>query len=617
MITLQERAVQARSKSSSGPGAREMLEKVRHSSVLLLGTQCSLAQSDVLLEQLKQDRPVDRPLIRLMGQSEIGPIDGPSSQETRAWIEAGDLFEKAATLHAGLKRVDFLLFLDPWAAFILRRNRDLWPDAQWVYLSDLEHRKLGQEGAYWAQVEEWIEGLPLDHILTVESPGARVRTPRRDIGRLADSRAYRSVFADPGELLLVAHLPRESRCDFATLIDAAKDSARSGRPARWVVLSDEVLPEDAPRFVHRLELTAAHLFPELAGIADAVVLGATSLVRLPAGVPVLCPADAGEPSLLGATFYDPRSSASIVAALRPHVALMVKGEDARPAARSSKRTEEFILYNDWGIGDEILLSAVAREVVRAWPGTRLWIRSRFGFRFPSFVRQDPPPKEARRVEAIYQNATLYGPEAHSPFPGHLVQQMLDKFFLESGLLVEAKDFRPALMVSETKRSPRTVVLHSRPNPRLPSKDWGIPRWERLADLLHASDIKTLQVGASDEPLLPHAEDLRGAPLNEVPEILARATATVCLVGFLMHAAAATRTPAVVIYGGREHPAIDGYPDHVHLSSGPLPCRGRWGCHLGPEVSCPHGMRCMEQLTPELIAGEVLRIMGPAPMQVAS
>jgi hypothetical protein len=277
-----------------------------------------------------------------------------------------------------------------------------------------------------------------------------------------------------------------------------------------------------------------------------------------------------------------------------------------PEVPKAASVGNYVLQNDWGIGDELLLSAVARELVRGFPDAGIWIRSRHGFRFPKYVRRDPVADDARAVTTIYQNPTLYGPASHSPFPGHLVQQMLDKVALDTGLQVIASDVRPELeLPTGETRSPRTVILHARPNPRLFSKDWGIERWCGLTKILSAAGVRLIQVGGTEEPTLPEAEDLRGLPVRELPTLFCRASAVVCVTGLLMHLAEATKTPAVVIYGGRETPAIDGYPDQIHLSSGPLPCRGRWGCHLGADVTCTHGMKCMERITAELVARQVL------------
>ncbi|HLX63506.1 MAG TPA: glycosyltransferase [Planctomycetota bacterium] len=255
-----------------------------------------------------------------------------------------------------------------------------------------------------------------------------------------------------------------------------------------------------------------------------------------------------------------------------------------PEKRIDNSQKNILLYNDWGIGDEVLLSAVAREVARTHPNRQLYIRSRFGFQFPQFCRTGAAPSDAVAVETIYQNPVLYGPQHHAPFPGHLVQQMLDKVFHDTGLLVHAEDVRPIFDLKPCIRAKGTVVLHSRPNGRLPSKDWGVKNWERLSILLDRRGAKVIQVGSKNEHLLPHVEDRRGVAPCEIPAIVASSSLVICLVGFLMHVAAATKTPAIVIYGGREHPAIDGYEDHFHLSTNALDCSGRWGCHLGPDTA---------------------------------
>lgn len=364
---------------------------------------------------------------------------------------------------------------------------------------------------------------------------------------LVDRTAWRGAFAEPGEKLVLV-LGTEGLSAEGVL-----DKLGS---ARVLLYGSRTRREG----VHHLEPWSSSLLPAIEEIADLVL-------RLPVGDEVIAKA-------LG---------------------------QAPPT--------EIVLYNEWGIGDELLLSAVAREIVRAYPSHGVWIRSRHGFHFPEFVRRGEPPASARRVEAIYQNPTMYGPDRHAPFPGHLVQQMLDKVFVDTGLLVKAENVRPALDGSRHARPARPrVLVHSKGNPRLPSKEWGVERWAKLCRLLKARGVDVVQAGAADEPILPGVEDRRGTPVGALQELVTGSSLVVCLVGFFMHLAAAVGTPAVVIYGGREHPSIDGYPDQVHLSSGALECRGRWGCHLAPDLPCPHGMRCMDGLSPELVAEEVFELL---------
>lgn len=99
---------------------------------------------------------------------------------------------------------------------------------------------------------------------------------------------------------------------------------------------------------------------------------------------------------------------------------------------------------------------------------------------------------------------FWGPQHFS-----LVQQMLDKFFLDTGLFVQAMDVRPELAAFSDRpipRDPGTVILHSQPNPRLPSKDWGIERWKALSEILHERGLSVSDGQVRIEfPLLPNSE----------------------------------------------------------------------------------------------------------------
>jgi hypothetical protein len=276
-----------------------------------------------------------------------------------------------------------------------------------------------------------------------------------------------------------------------------------------------VIPFPAPRSSSLLHEALAFSKPVLTAV------GTSQLMRV------------SSPLIHECDFARPAQAAHVLAgALRPqmHGVRPSVRHSPQPARSAEQPARDIVLYNDWGIGDELLLTGVAREMKRALPGRRVWIRSRFGFTLPPFCESGSPPASAQSVEAIYQNPALYGPAHHAPFPGHLVQQMLDKVALDTGYGVVAADVRPEIVRRDPGqgRDPHAVVVHCRPNARLLSKDWGMPRWVALCELLHKRGIRLLQVGTGTEPLLPHAEDKRGLPPSEVPELIAAAGLVVCL-----------------------------------------------------------------------------------------
>jgi hypothetical protein len=504
-------------------------------------------------------------------------------------MAAAELYEQLLAPTKTREPIDLVVCLDPWAACLLGHTQNPCPEATWVLVSDLADRKQGGDKEYWEDMEEWVRRLPSLLILD-----AQEMIPRRPADPTSpplpyDSRdraAMRSVFADSQEALILGIIADKD----PSYGEACARMSKSLPEARWTLFGAASSSER----IHPIGTECQSLLPAIASVADAVVLSPN------ANPPEGC----AEDKIIRLTSLELDSPLE-------ELSRMLSGRRSKTEEKSPE-VGDYVLFNEWGIGDELLLSAAARELVKAFPSVRVWIRSRFGFAFPDTARGERrPPFQAKWVETIYQNPVLYGPTHHSPFPGHLVQQMLDKIALDTGLKVQAKDVRPELTCdvdTAHARNCRTVVVHAKPNPRLPSKDWGLDRWKKLCEILHDNGVRILQVGEEEDPRLPNAEDLRGTPVHELPKVIGEAAAVVCLVGFLMHLAEAVRTPAIVIYGGREHPAIDGYPNQIHLSSESLACRGRWGCHLAPDIECPHGMKCMETITPALVAKKTLQLL---------
>jgi hypothetical protein len=79
-------------------------------------------------------------------------------------------------------------------------------------------------------------------------------------------------------------------------------------------------------------------------------------------------------------------------------------------------------------------------------------------------------------------------------------------------------------------------------------------------------------------------------------------------GGLHHAAAAVRLPAVVIFGGFITPAVTGYAEQVNLTAPGLGVAHPLGC--GRRVDCPHCADAIAQITPELVAQEVRKVLEP-------
>jgi ADP-heptose:LPS heptosyltransferase len=98
-------------------------------------------------------------------------------------------------------------------------------------------------------------------------------------------------------------------------------------------------------------------------------------------------------------------------------------------------------------------------------------------------------------------------------------------------------------------------------------------------------------------------DLRGKITpRAAAAVLASCSGLVCQVGYLMHAAAAVGTRAVVIYGGFEAPWESGYVQNNNLFT-KLPCSPCW-----LREPCPYNKKCMDQITVDDVFGEVCTLL---------
>lgn len=122
-----------------------------------------------------------------------------------------------------------------------------------------------------------------------------------------------------------------------------------------------------------------------------------------------------------------------------------------------------------------------------------------------------------------------------------------------------------------------------------NKNWYPERFVEVSKRLRTI-CRVVQLGRTSDPSLDADLDLRGKIRpREAAAVLASCSALICQVGFLMHAAAAVGTRAVVIYGGFEAPWESGYDQNINLFT-TLPCSPCW-----LREACPYDKECMKQV----------------------
>jgi hypothetical protein len=262
------------------------------------------------------------------------------------------------------------------------------------------------------------------------------------------------------------------------------------------------------------------------------------------------------------------------------------------------------LYFNGGLGDDIMRSAVARElknrgVRKVWQFTSVPEL----YKGNSDLVAVPDDFRLIRLCGLFGVPCVQVNYPEQP-PGHFIAMMCQ------GAGIQGKiDLRPYVTVSDDER--RAGKMGSRPQitlqtsslaARYPMRNklWPPERFQIVTDALQ-TDFDLVQLGAVSDPALRGVIDLRGkTSVREAAAILSASHLFIGLATGLVHLARAVECRSVVIYGGREDPAKSGYSANENLSwSGPCaPCWLRNDCN--------YDRVCMSEILPQHVVAAVER-----------
>jgi hypothetical protein len=268
-----------------------------------------------------------------------------------------------------------------------------------------------------------------------------------------------------------------------------------------------------------------------------------------------------------------------------------------------------LFYFYGGIGDQLLCSAVARELQRRQP-QRIWFFSQAPELFgqnadvtttvPFDLGLIPWARlSGSRPQRLFYQALL--PDENRDAPLH--EPSIASLCRRAGITgkVTLRPYLPAVALRPrpSRARPRIAIHSSCLTARYPiaNKQWPVERMQAVTREL-AADADLIQLGSPQDPELPGALDRRGGSLLDAARELADCDLFVGLVGFLMHLARAVECPAVIVYGGREPPEITGYSCNVNLADRPA-CAPCW-----QYSQCEHDRRCLTAITPEQVVAAV-------------
>ena len=306
-----------------------------------------------------------------------------------------------------------------------------------------------------------------------------------------------------------------------------------------------------------------------------------------------------------------------------------------------------LLRNNLALGDNVVLTAAVRDLVRACPGELA-----FDVRCPSpdvwlnnphltpMLEQDPG------IEEIEVECPMV--DLSNDLPRHFLEGFGDFLGRHLGRGFELSEFRGDIHLTRCEREHpgRIAQLLRSDTPYwliatggkmdLTIKWWSYRRYQEVVDIFR-DRILFVQVGEDTphhyHPPLRGALDLRGrTSARDLVHLMYHAEGVLCGVTALMHLAAAVPVrpdrpsprPCVVVAGGREPVHWEAYPGHQYLHTvGALPCCAAGGCWrsrtfpLGDGtrdddgeqicVNVVHDLpRCMDLITAEDVARAVER-----------
>lgn len=264
-----------------------------------------------------------------------------------------------------------------------------------------------------------------------------------------------------------------------------------------------------------------------------------------------------------------------------------------------------LYYTGGGLGDELMLTAVAAEARRE--GRPLSILTN---RPEVWEGNEDPVRVVTNIDRwfrVYFRKRIATQITHLGYVNGIHKHIGEQIGLNIGVKLQP-GWRPVYHPRGRAKGPADAIVMQNScrgaQFSATTKEWVFERWNELAARLRESRHALVQVGTTMDPPITGTQDLRGkTSMADLAAILERARLFVGLESGLMHLAAAVGAPSVIIYGGRTRPWETGYPWHWHVANTEIECAG---CALN--TGCPHDVKCMAEIGVEAVWDSVQKAL---------
>lgn len=255
------------------------------------------------------------------------------------------------------------------------------------------------------------------------------------------------------------------------------------------------------------------------------------------------------------------------------------------------------------LGDNLLLSCLAREIKRADPSRYVMVET---FR-PELFEHNP------NVDAVfshkvalryYKNKYTFSPTAQEHMIDQMIQHLpvsIPRWERKVDLYYPEEQFASVL----DGLPDRYLVVNpvGKQTHCANRKEWGFENFQALRSQLN--HFPFVQIGDANTPLLEQTIDRRGRPILEDAHVIRYSLTGIFLEGGLMHLSNALNKPSVIIYGGYLRPESSGYAMHHNIFTTPpcSPC-----CTSYAPLSACDTMQCMNMIPVERVIRGIYSII---------
>lgn len=256
--------------------------------------------------------------------------------------------------------------------------------------------------------------------------------------------------------------------------------------------------------------------------------------------------------------------------------------------------KKFKLLHQRAPGDVLMLTALVRDIARAYPGQygidvltsygEIWQNN------PYLLRSTP--ENAKEYHPLTMDYGKHMPHHVTKAKGtHFVGAFHQEFKFKTGIVVPLTEPRGDLHLTPADALPMALpsrywVILAGGKTDFITKHWSYTGYQSVADVLQGMGIPVVQAGGTSQsgkvkdlhmPLHGVVNLLGKTTLRQFMQVLANADGVICTITFAMHAAAALGKPCVVIAGGREEPWWEAYHrdnPNLGVSASKLPVNHR-------------------------------------------